>query len=105
MFGSSELLTEGPRALPFVFFPSPLSISVSRRSGVGRLWDAAPECLLDLLPLRFGRVMGGFASTRVVEGVVGFVLGVVMGTAASALVELISVGVDMVEGWFGLLGV
>ena len=35
----------------------------------------------------------------------GFILGVMVGMAASALVGLTSVGVDMVEGRFGLLGV
>lgn len=71
---------------------------------MGGLWDVALDCLLDLLPLRLRWVRGEVVPTGVVEGTVGFTLGVVVSTIASSLVELIS-GVDIVEGRFGLLGV
>lgn len=42
LLGSSELLTEGPRPLPFVFFPSPFSITVSGSSTTGLVWCKVP---------------------------------------------------------------
>jgi hypothetical protein len=40
--GSSELLIEGPRALPFAFFPSPFSITVSGSSATELVWFEVP---------------------------------------------------------------
>jgi hypothetical protein len=40
--GSSGLLTEGPRALPFAFFPSPFSITVSGSSATELVWFEVP---------------------------------------------------------------
>jgi hypothetical protein len=99
--GSSVLLADPPLLLPWVLVPSPLNISVSGEWTGGRLRVVVPERLLGFVPpLRFGRVVGGF----VPRAVVGVVLtGTVM--ASSAVVELMSVGVDIVgEVYLGVWG-
>jgi hypothetical protein len=94
--GSLELLIEGPQALPFAFFPSPFSITVSGSSATELVWFEVPVNfrLAVGLVVRLGWRTGVVPLS--VEPICG--LGVLLGSRG------VDIGVSWYLGWAMGLG-